>query len=164
VPQPSSAAILAALERHHAESDVTLEEYVRRRRIELGKSIDGKIRVYLDKRYWIVARDVEMGRRTDEDSIALLTELRRLVKSGRALCPISEVVMIELLKQSDLNTRRCTARLIDELSLGVSLAPEEERVGTELAHLFQSLRDPNSVYNLDWLVWLKLVYVTCPPI
>jgi len=152
------ADIHATFEKHRAEPGVTIDEYVRHRRIELGKLLDGKRRIYLDKRYWIVIRDVALGRRTDQSSTGLLVQLRRLVSSGTAFCPVSEVLFIELLKQTDLYTRRETAKVIDELSLGVSLAPEEERVGTELAHLFHATKNPNSVYPLDWLVWLKVPY------
>lgn len=156
--RPSHAELDTAFRRHRGNSDVSLEEYIRKCRIELGKSLDGKTRVYLDKRYWIVIRNAEMGARTDQNSHALLAELRRVVRSGKAFCPTSEVVTIELLKQSDRSTRRHTARLIDELSTGVCLAPEDDRIGTELAHLFQSTREPDSVYHRDWLVWMRPVY------
>ena len=78
---------------------------------------------------------------------------------ARIFCPISESVFVELLRQQDLETRRSTARIIDELSLGVALAPETLRVGTELAHLFYSHGNQDSVYPLRWLIWSKLSYV-----
>ncbi len=66
---------------------------------------------------------------------------------------------MELLKQQDLHTRKATAELIDNLSLGVTLAPEKIRVGTELAHFFYSFNAPNHLYPLKILVWSKLSYV-----
>ena len=158
MPRQSRSEIEHSFQRHRASPRVSLEEYVRQRRIELGRALDGKTRIYLDTRFWIILRDVGLGSRTDEDSRALLAELRRIVGTGKGFCPTSEVVTAELLKQSDLSTRRHTARLIDELSTGVSFAPEEERIGTELAHLLQLLRDPDSVYRRDWLVWLRPIY------
>ncbi len=98
--------IRATFQRHRAEPGVSLDRYVRRRRLDLGKSLDGKIAIYLDTRYWIVIRDVVMGRRGDSESTFLLAELRRLVAEHRAFCPISEVLLVELLKQTDLGTRQ----------------------------------------------------------
>jgi len=63
------------------------------------------------------------------------------------------------MKQSDIDTRIATAHLIDEMSLGVTLIPESERVATELAHFLYSQRTPESLYPLTWLVWSKLSYV-----
>ncbi len=66
--------IRATFQRHRAEPGVSLDRYVRRRRLDLGTF--------------------------------LLAELRRLVAEHRAFCPISEVLLVELLKQTDLGTRQ----------------------------------------------------------
>lgn len=152
------ARMMESFARHRAESHVSLEQYERELRIDLGKSIEGKYRLYLDKCFWIYLRDAELGCRTDTNRLQLLSLLRQLVRTGTAVCPISGVLFVELLKQSDLKTRRATATLIDELSLGISLASDEERIGTELAHLFHSGLKPDSCYPLDWLVWVKVPY------
>jgi len=52
-----------------------------------------------------------------------------------------------------------TANLIDELSLGVTFAPEQERVGTELAHFFYSYGSKAQIYPVKSLIWSKLSYV-----
>lgn len=142
-----------------AQPDLTTREYARIRRIQLGQSLEPQAAVFLDTKYWIIARDVLMNRRNDPDSIGFANLLRRLVHSRRIFCPISDSIFLELLKQQDPTTRKATAELIDELSLGITLAPENERVGTEMAHFFHSLRQPESVYPLHWLVWSKLSYV-----
>src|SRR5205807_2666284 len=52
-----------------------------------------------------------------------------------------------------------TARLIEELSHGVALQAEEERIGTELAHCVQlSLRGPDALEPLKRLVWTSVSY------
>ncbi len=49
--------------------------------------------------------------------------------------------------------------MIDELSLGVSLLSQPERVATELAHFFYSTQNGADVYPLRHLIWAKLPYV-----
>lgn len=159
MPESTRVRMQALLDKHRSEPHVTSDQYIRRLRIELGKSLDSRDRVYLDKRYWIIIRDVALGRNSERAAVDLLSHLRRLVAAGAIFCPISEALFVELLKQRDLYTRRATAELIDQLSLGITLAPEDERVGTELAHLFHSSRNPDAVYHRDWLVWTKLSYV-----
>ncbi len=75
----------------------------------------------------------------------------------RIYCPISDATLIELLKRSG-QERKAVMTLVDELSLGVAFAPEEERVGTELAHFLHSAFFPDEVYPLNWLVWNRVVY------
>ena len=157
--QEDIARLRNAFETHRAQPNFTARQYARIRRIELGQSLESHVAVFLDTKYWIIARDVLMKRRADLDSINLVNVLRRLVHSKRIFCPISDSIFLELLKQDDPTTRNATAALIDELSLGVTLAPEGERVGTEMAHFFHALRKPDSVYPLHWLVWSKLSYV-----
>ena len=115
-------------------------------------------RVYLDKCYWINLRDVVLGRQTDNHYASLLGALRSSVKAKRRLCPISETVFVELLKQEDPHTRAQTAKLIDELSEGVTLAPHPERVATEVAHFFYA-NTGHSVHLLETLMWSRLSYV-----
>jgi hypothetical protein len=148
-----------SFQKHAAEPNVSLDEYVRNCTIELGKSLEEKIPIYLDQRYWIIVRNVALERDISSDSKKLFNLLNKLVKSEKAFCPISESVFVELLKQEDINTRRATAKIIDQLSLGVTLATEKLRVGTELAHFLYSHGEAKSLYPLNWLVWSKLSYV-----
>lgn len=154
-----TAKIEEIFDKHTDEKSVSLDDYVRLKTIELGQILENKIAIYLDQRYWIILRDVILGRRTDSPSHELLNLIYKLVNDGKVFCPISESVFIELLKQQDLYTRKETAEIIDKLSLGVTLAPEKIRVGTELAHLFYSFNTSNHLYPLKTLVWSKLSYV-----
>ena len=86
----------------------------------------------------------------------LLRLLRELTWSGKVFCPISESVLMELMKQDDLQSRLRTAQMIDDLSSGVSLMSYDMRAGTELAHFIYSYNsDPASLHPLRHLVWLK---------
>ena len=80
----------------------------------------------MDLRFWIFLRDVELGRNDNQELIKLLDRIKFLVDEGLVICPISETVFIELMKQSDHETRLATARLIDRLSLGVTLVVNQK--------------------------------------
>jgi hypothetical protein len=147
-----------SFDRHRALPEVSIDQYVRSRELALADSVLTKQRVYLDKNYWVLVREAAMGRTTPEAAHALLAGLRSRVTSGGSICPISESLFMELMKQSDLETRNATAELIDELSLGVTLVPHETRVATEIAHFIHS-RAGRDVYPIETLVWSKLSYV-----
>jgi len=153
------AKIVAGFEKHISEPNISVDEYVRTRKIEVGRSAAQHKLIYLDTRYWIILRDVLLERRTETSSVYLLDCLRFLVRNHKVICPISESTFIELLKQEDRRTRRKTAELIDELSFGVTFAPEQERIGTEFAHFFHSHDERNPLYPLKWLIWSKLGFV-----
>jgi hypothetical protein len=145
-------------ERHRREPHISIDQHVRRRQLELGGRLARRVPLYLDTKYWIIARDVALGRRARPDEVELLRLLRELAGAGSAFCPISESVFMEVLKQADPASRTCVAELVDELSLGVALCPFVERVGTELAYLLHRLQG-HSVFALEALVWSKLSYV-----
>jgi hypothetical protein len=153
------AKLKLSFDRHKAEPHLPIDAHVQSRSIELGRAIEKRRAIYLDQRYWIIIRDVAINRRSDSASVELANVLADLVREGTIFCPISECVFLELLKQRDLETRRSTAKIIDKLSLGVTLAPEKLRVGSEIAHLLYSHGKQDSVYPLRWLVWSKLSYV-----
>ena len=115
--------------------------------------------VYLDIKFWIILRDVLVGLRNAPVEKQLLSELREGVERGSLFCPISDASFGELLKNANVESRRITAKLIDQLSLGVTLIPYDLRVATELAHLLHFAKTPNQVHPLKHLVWAKLSYV-----
>lgn len=88
----------------------------------------------------------------------LLDALVAGVAAGRLICPISDTLFLELMKQSDLATRGATAELIDELSCGVALCNEQTRVATEVAH-FLHANAGHSVHPLEHLVWTKVPHI-----
>ena len=148
-----------SIEYHRAHPDVSLEQHVKNRTISLGELVNRKKRVYLDKRFWIIARDVERGEETDADKYELLENLRSKVSSNKIICPISETLFIELYKQSDPKSRLQTIKLIDELSSGITLQPYPQRVATEIAYLFQQYGERPDLCPIENLVWSKISYV-----
>ena len=149
----------AAFDQYKDQHDISINQHVRQSQIKLGRSLEGKSAIYLDTKYWIILCEAALGRTRSREDLELLDYLSQLVSIGKIFCPISEASFMELMKQGDIDTRKKTATLIDQLSLGIALIPYDLRVGTELAHLIHSSIDPNSTYPLNWLIWTKLSYV-----
>lgn len=112
-------------------------------------------RVYLDKCFWIHLRMARTGSPCPTGAADLLASLTARVAAGRLICPISDALFLELMKQTDQATRAATAELIDDLSRGVTLSPEPTRVATEVAHFLHS-GVGDSVHPLEHLVWTKV--------
>lgn len=143
---------------HRANPQVTVEQHVRQRVTELGEWVTARERVYLDKCFWIHLRTARMNEPSPTGASALMASLAAGVSAGQLVCPISDVLFLELMKQTDPTTRIATAELIDELSCGVSLSPEPTRVATEVAH-FLHANAGHSVHPLEQLVWTKVAFV-----
>ncbi len=160
MPRPDFSTSVEAITFHREHPEVSIDSYVKARALELGASIREIGKVYLDKRFWVLLRDAHMGRSRQPAIAQLLSEIRAAVKQGTILCPISESVFLELLKQQDLRTRRATAELIDEFSHGVTLVPYEQRVAQELVSVFAKFANgPAEYHGPHELVWSKLSYV-----
>jgi hypothetical protein len=145
---------------HRANPEVSIDQHVERRVVALGRSLDDRTAIYLDTKFWIILRDCAAGKRTDAAALELLHRLRTLVAKGKVFCPISESHLYEFLKQDDMNSRLETARIVDELSLGVALINERMRMGTEVARFVQSFESTaDDLHPLRHLVWTKLGYV-----
>jgi hypothetical protein len=151
--------MMSALQRHLASPDITLETHVRCCHAALAEELRPRRVIYLDTKYWIILRDIVANVRTADSEVELLGVLRGLVSAGKAFCPLSESTFAEMLKQSDERTRIATAKVIDELSLGVSLIPFEQRVAVELRNfIYGQCRDLGAPEPLR-LPWTKLSYV-----
>lgn len=144
---------------HSARPEVTTDSYVQERQIALGEEISNKRKIYLDTRFWILLRDVSLGRIDSLGAKSLLTSLRQGANSGTLICPICETTFFEIFKQQDPKTRRTTLALVDELSSGITLADHWERAGTEISHLLHTITGRTNLHDLDHLVWNKLSFV-----
>jgi len=134
--------------------------YEGRKRLELGRELQSARKIYLDTRFWLLLRNIRLGRKADERLRLLLEQLTSLVKTGLAICPIGADTFMEVFKQTDSTTRRVTVQIIDELSKGIGLLQPEERVKLEILHFVrEKTQGANSVHRLDELVWTKVGYV-----
>ena len=148
------------LDHHRQHPEISLEQYVRSKGLAIADRILARKVIYLDTRYWVLLREVSLGRSSHTILHKILSRLRYLVGAGKVICPINADILAELLKQSDATTRLATAKLIDELSLGTALQSEQERVDTELMHCVQlSLSGSAGLERLERLVWTSASYV-----
>lgn len=143
---------------HRATPQITIDEYVRGKVIELGDWVTARDRIYLDKCFWIHLRTARTQIASPPGASDLLDALIAGVSNGKLVCPISDALFLELMKQSDPTTRSATAELIDELSCGITLSPEPTRVATEVAH-FLHANTGHNVHPLERLVWTKVPYI-----
>lgn len=109
-------------------------QYVRDQQRRLANDLRDKVPVYLDSRFWIDLRRASAGS-TNTRATSLLPVLRKAVHAGKAFCPISTSTFSELLRHGNQEVRVDTARLVDELSLGVSLVSMDELFDAEIAWL-----------------------------
>jgi hypothetical protein len=122
---------------HRAHPNVTLDQYRCRILHRFGQIVSSKIIVYLDLKYWINLRKVLLGQQVEPAYIALYAALTEGVEGGAMVCPLSFWVFEELLKQSDLGTRKATAALVDKLSNGVAFMHHGEIVSQEVLHFIR---------------------------
>lgn len=143
------------IETHLKTSHISIDRYVKQQQVVLGQSLEGRFPLYLDLNYWIALRNADAGK-GNEYAEELLRLLRELTSAEQLFCPISESVFIELMKQSDVQSRLRTARLIDDLSTGVALVAADMRAATELRYLIHShVHPPAALHPLRHLVWTK---------
>jgi hypothetical protein len=157
--RPAPEALRASFERHRAEPHVSVEAHVRRLRLALGESVAERSAVYLDTRYWIFLRDAALKCPQQPVHLDLLSALRERVSAGRAFCPLSAVTFLELLKQSIPESRRVIAEIVDELSLGVALCDEYERMTKEICYLLSKGTAGDKLPPIQSTVWVRLPYV-----
>ncbi len=152
--------VSGAIAHHRFTPNVSVEDYVRRKRIELAAEIQGSAKVYLDTKFWLLLRDARLGRNHDPQVVELLRLLQHLIAARRAVCPISAATFAEIFSQTDCATLRVSVELIDELSGGVSVIEEYERFRLEFLHFVrEKSQGADQVLPVQQLVWTKLAYV-----
>lgn len=145
--------------RHKGEPDKSLESYLKERRLELGRSIEHRKKIYLDTNYWLILRDNKIGRSNRSEVTILLDLLQEGIKLEKLICPISADIFIEILKQSDPVTLKCSVELIDMLSCGVSILGPEERVRMELLYFVHKYKSgEESCHSQMIFAWNKIAY------
>jgi hypothetical protein len=150
--------IRASLKLHESSPNVSIREYADRLIDQLGASVAARRKLYFDTRYWIHLRDAAIGRPKLRVHSEILNCVRSLVSAGSIVCPISDVAWLELSKQTDPVTRRATIELIEELSLGIALMGEEDRVTAELDQFITDPSTAGATTTLKDKVWVKATY------
>lgn len=140
---------------HLGGSAQTIDQYVRAHCIGLAGTVMRRRRAYLDTCYWIRLRDAQMRRDVAAVDHQLLAALRSRVRDGSFLCPISDATFYEVHSQSDDTTRVATAELIDELSAGVAITTQHDRMATELAGMLHR-RAGLETFEPSALAWVPI--------
>jgi hypothetical protein len=141
-------------------AESSIHHYLRDKHLELGRAIGMRRKIYLDLRYWIMVRDTAAGIRTGASSRKLLHFLRRGVANGTLICPIGTSVFSELMKQRYSEGRRIgTARLVDELSLGVTMVSSPTVTGTEIHSWMLEQAGQTDLYKMQEIIWTRMAYV-----
>jgi len=149
----------ADFERHRAEPDLSVDDYLRRRQVELGRSLERRRIIYLDMWVWNRIGDHILKGKNDPSMAALHRRLLAEAAAGRVVCPVSESIFLELMKQSDPRTRMAATEIIDALGGGVCLMAPDSRINTEVAHWVYESATTRSLVPLDHLVWTVVPYV-----
>lgn len=89
--------------------------------------------LYLDTNWWIRMREVRFSTKDDDEGHELLDLVQRLVNENALTCPASGVVVEEVLRQTDMQTRLSTAFMMDSLSGGIALASKEQQAIYEVS-------------------------------
>ena len=128
------------IDKHLSEPGVNVNEYIRAQCIELGKQVNTRKIVYMDTKFWLILRDVSLGRIENEIAKKLYETVIKSVESQLCIYPISEDIFLEVIKQEDPATLDETVRLIDLLSLGVSQINFEEKLTLEFKYFLNCTR------------------------
>ncbi len=148
------------LEYHKGNPDISVERYIRSKRVELAHEIQYAKKVYLDTKFWILLRDARMGNAAGYNAMKLLHVLEDLVAKNLVVCPISNDTFAEIFKQTDTETLKACVQVIDDLSKGIAILAMKERIDLEVFHFIgEKTKGTDSVYSLDELVWTKIAYV-----
>lgn len=137
----------------------SFEDYARAKRVQLGKSIEGVKKIYLDTKFWVDLCDVSLGKKSDTVLEQMELTCKELVTTNKAIFPISYRIFHEVLKQTDEKSLKKTACLIDQLSKGITILSENERFDDELRYFIHSQSNNGELFEPSVFVWNKMPYV-----
>ncbi len=68
--------------KHRQEPNISLEEYTKGLRLQLGEKFNSYKKIYLDTKYWLELRDVILRRQENKNFVKLLELLHNGVKQN----------------------------------------------------------------------------------
>ncbi len=108
------------IKNEYIEQSIDFKAYKKQKLEHLDQDLSTKIKIYLDLKYIIKIRDSILKKNSSINK-RIFFRLKELVNDGKVICPFSENVLDEILKQSNLKTRNRTAQILDILSKNISL-------------------------------------------
>jgi hypothetical protein len=124
--------------------EISLGEHVASARQNLNKELENKKFIYLDTMFLIYFRDFELGRnqRLPKNFSRFHQALKKGIEDETIICPISEHLVAEVLRQSDDQTRAQTLQVLGGLSQNIGFLSSDEVQLLELSRLLS--RNHNS--------------------
>ncbi len=139
---------------------VEIDNLIRQTKIQLGIQLKQKFKVYLDINFWIRMRECLKGSPKNSKYMKLFELLVESVSNEKAICPVSQRIYSELLKQTDYESRINSARVMDKLSQGITILSEPEREQTEFFYYVRNkILKQENVFSPDEYVWSKVAFV-----
>ena len=132
-----------------------MNKYLKKEKTKVSQEVNKKIKIYLDTKYWVDICDVTRGVKKNDDINKIYTFLKNKVKNNEVICPISEVLFKEVLRQSDKDSLTHTLKIIDELSQGIIICSEKERFSLELYNFFYHILEIETDEVLRENFWCK---------
>ncbi len=135
---------------------ISLEQHIKSKNLALGESIKDRKKIYLDTKFWVDFCNISLSKNSDKDAKEVYETCKILVDGKKAIFPISYRIFIELIKQTDKETLFKTVEIIDNLSQGITVISEDERVDLEILYFLRSNMQQNDLYEPTELVWTKI--------
>lgn len=129
-----------------------LEDFIKKQSIAIYKSIGDRRVVYLDTKFWITLLEQK-----DELGKIFYNKVNQLFTEGKCVFPVSEIVVAEIEKQSDISGRYRNIQLIDKFSCGFAIVNESERRKIEFKHWLQ-MKLGIEKNELQRLIWCKVSF------
>ncbi len=147
-------------DKHRSEPNRSLSDYARSVKLRLGHKLQDIVKIYLDTNFWINLREVSLGRNDKEGYVKLFDLLKNGVQKRKLICPISDEIFAEILLQTNHDNLKASAKLIDELSNGVSVISSREREQYEILDFIYRTTDiAKELHDQAVLVWSKVSFI-----
>lgn len=124
-----------------------LDKYIKSKSVDIHKVIGNRAIIYLDTKFWIMLLE-----QSNELERQFYLKVNELFETRKCIFPVSEIVVAEIEKQSDLGGRYRNIQIIDRFSNGFAIVNETERRKIEFKHWLQK-KIGLEVCELKELIW-----------
>lgn len=130
----------------------TIEKYIKSQSLEIYRQIGIRKIIYLDTNFWITLLDQK-----DELAKLFYEKIDKLFETGKCIFPVSEIVIAEICKQSDIAGKYRNTQIIDKFSCGFAVVIETERRKIEFKNWLQK-KIGIEKFELKELIWSKVSF------
>lgn len=127
-------------------------QHIREYRLKLATELKDVVTIYLDTKFWIDL--VNESNLEDLSKQRMLNLTYKLVEDNICIFPMSDIILWEILKQTDYNSRSKTFELVDRLSKGISIISSDELIYLQSRRFFKIVSG-DEVEKLTDSIWTK---------